>query len=90
MLSMYTAVKTADGKISDNVNGTAMLGATGEGVLCTSCIRCFLLRNGNVHGMAMLGASGSPLRLLSSRCSAVDAAAALLPTQPLLLPVKAS
>lgn len=29
VLSMYTAVKTADGKISDNVNGTAMLGVTG-------------------------------------------------------------
>ena len=33
VLSMYTAVKSNDGKISDNVNGTAMLGATGAGCL---------------------------------------------------------
>ncbi|KAI7842566.1 hypothetical protein COHA_003802 [Chlorella ohadii] len=32
VLSMYTAVKSNDGKISDNVNGTAMLGATGPKV----------------------------------------------------------
>lgn len=70
---MYTAVKAADGKISDNVNGTAMLGATGEGVLCTFyLLLLILLTSGNVHGTAVLGAtSGSPMRL---------------PTQPLLLP----